>query len=209
MNKTTDTGNKRWYIWLGILATAITLIVFITGKNLPDFFSDPSKETLAGATQMPIEPYQSDLINITGCSSTMECPDSISIKTLLGEGIQYDFNVEYKVAINPEEKIRFSTGWCTNEEELLYDNLNHMVYVFVVDGVSLIDQLKSQYDESVDLDDPAVTNYCYFIGSSIDGWQSGQTYRIILGFKADADIYDGWSTFQQGDYLRTYIVTVK
>lgn len=38
MDRKVDTGNKRWYVWLGLLATGITLFVFITGKNLPDLF---------------------------------------------------------------------------------------------------------------------------------------------------------------------------
>ena len=38
MNRKVDTGNRQWVVWLGLLATGITLFVFITGKNLPDLF---------------------------------------------------------------------------------------------------------------------------------------------------------------------------
>ena len=53
MDRRVDTGNKRWFVWLGLLATGITLFVFITGKNLPDLFGSnnataPVEEVEAG-----------------------------------------------------------------------------------------------------------------------------------------------------------------
>lgn len=50
MNKTTELGNKKWVVWLSILSSIIAIITFLSGKNLPDFFSaDP------GVTSTPYE----------------------------------------------------------------------------------------------------------------------------------------------------------
>jgi hypothetical protein len=55
MNKIINTGSKRWYVWVSLLASVIAVLVFITGKNLPDFF--PSKTQIAPAsTALPENP---------------------------------------------------------------------------------------------------------------------------------------------------------
>jgi hypothetical protein len=54
MNKPTDIGNKRWYIWIGFIGTVIALIVFITGKNLPDFFGKSQSSKVLVADQVRI-----------------------------------------------------------------------------------------------------------------------------------------------------------
>ena len=111
---------KTLIAFIGLIASILGIIAFVTGKqSMHEFISIPAEEALVAATQVPVEPIRSDVINITGCSSMFECPDATPIKSLLGEGIQYDFDVEYKVAINFGDKIRFSTGWCTNDSERL------------------------------------------------------------------------------------------
>src|SRR5215208_2028922 len=52
MDKITDIGNRRWFIGLGLLLALITIIVFITGKNLPDFFKAPGSDQVVAADQV-------------------------------------------------------------------------------------------------------------------------------------------------------------
>jgi hypothetical protein len=51
MNQTTTTGNKRWYIWLTLLASIITIVVFITGKNAPGFLQPTQKAEVSPTNQ--------------------------------------------------------------------------------------------------------------------------------------------------------------
>ena len=52
MNKTTDIGNRRWFIGLSLLLALIAIIVFVTGKNLPDFFKTPDSDQVVVADQV-------------------------------------------------------------------------------------------------------------------------------------------------------------
>jgi hypothetical protein len=37
MNRDTDIGNRLWFVILSLVASIISVVVFITGKNIPDF----------------------------------------------------------------------------------------------------------------------------------------------------------------------------
>ncbi len=52
MNKTTDTGNKQWYIWLSLGGLVIAFIVFITGKNLPELLGRSQSSAALAAEQV-------------------------------------------------------------------------------------------------------------------------------------------------------------
>ncbi len=45
MNKTTELGNIKWVVWLGILSSITAIITFLSGKNLPDFFAKEENAT--------------------------------------------------------------------------------------------------------------------------------------------------------------------
>jgi hypothetical protein len=52
MNKATDIGNRWWFIGLSLLLALIAIIVFVTGKNLPDFLNPPPSDQVVVADQV-------------------------------------------------------------------------------------------------------------------------------------------------------------
>lgn len=52
----TDLGSKTWVVVLGLIATIISIVVFVTGKNLPDFFAPATAEPAAGLNATTVLP---------------------------------------------------------------------------------------------------------------------------------------------------------
>ena len=41
MNRYTDIGNRVWYVIISLIASIISIVVFVTGRNIPDYKSTP------------------------------------------------------------------------------------------------------------------------------------------------------------------------
>jgi len=165
------------------------------------------------ATSTTTEAYPgstSPRLDILGCNPVSECPDSaVSIRSFFGENEILQYNTEYPVSVSLDTEVRFYIGWCTLEQEMLDDNLQHIEFVFSVDGTSFIDQFKTNTYTVQDDTDSTKLNYCHSVGGVISGWQKDQDYQIVFGMIFTDTIFDGWDTYEPGDYTRIYLISVK
>lgn len=161
-----------------------------------------SGETYTEPSKLPLD--------ILGCNPVSECPDSaISIWSFFGEDEELEYNTEYPVSVPVNAEVGFFTGWCTLEQEMLEENLKHIEFVFTLDGVSFIDQLKPRTYTVQDETDSTKLNYCHSVNGVVSGWQKDQTYQIVFGMKYTDTIFDGWDTYEPGDYTRIYLISVE
>ena len=161
-----------------------------------------SGETYTEPSKLPLD--------ILGCNPVSECPDSaISIWSFFGEDEELEYNTEYPVSVPMNAEVGFFTGWCTLEQEMLEENLKHIEFVFTLDGVSFIDQLKPRTYTVQDETDSTKLNYCHSVNGVVSGWQKDQTYQIVFGMKYTDTIFDGWDTYEPGDYTRIYLISVE
>ena len=77
MNNLTNVGNTRWFVLLILIATLITILVFITGKNLPDFFPSPTAVPSPIASPSPT--------SIASVSPTPNSQPAITANSLTGK----------------------------------------------------------------------------------------------------------------------------
>jgi hypothetical protein len=159
-------------------------------------------EAYPGSPSLPLD--------IFGCNPVSECPDSsVSIRSFFGEDEELEYNTEYPVSVPMDAEVGFFTGWCTLEQELLEENLKHIEFVFTVDGVSFIDQFKPRMYTVQDQTDATKLNYCHSVNGVVSGWQKEQTYQIVFGIKYEEAIFDGWDTYEPGDYTRIYLISAE
>lgn len=143
------------------------------------------------------------------CAINLACPDALPIFQVIGKPDPYESNIEYSASITSHDFIRFSSGWCTYDQQLLYENLQHIRFIFAIDGVSYADKLGSQYNNVPSSEDPNMNLFCYNIGIGVSNWQSGALYTISIGPVLDMDLYDGKDTTNKGAYPRIFVLTVK
>lgn len=149
-------------------------------------------------------------LDILGCNPVSECPESaVSIRSFFEENEELLYNTEYPVSVSADTEVRFFIGWCTLEQKFLEENLKHIEFVFTVDGVSFIDQFKPRSYTIQDQTDSTKLNYCHSVNSVVSGWQKEKTYKIVFGIKYEEAIFDGWDTYEPGDYTHIYLISVK
>jgi hypothetical protein len=83
MNKTTDTGNKQWYIWLSLGTIVIAFIVFITGKNLPELLGTSQSSAALAAEQVRACMQQHGLSEAHAVLQNRSTPDPNSGETTI------------------------------------------------------------------------------------------------------------------------------
>src|SRR5262245_36680966 len=74
MNKQTNIGNTRWFIYLTLAVSIIAILAFATGKNLPDFFQSaetPSVSNIASQATKDIPTQTSVPIPTAKLASTV------------------------------------------------------------------------------------------------------------------------------------------
>jgi len=168
----------------------------------PLMFLESASEVDPELTLLPLD--------ILGCNPVSECPESaVSIRSFFEENEELQNNTEYPVYVSTDTEVRFFTGWCTLEQELLEENLKHIEFVFKVDGVSFADQLAPNTFTEQDQSDSTKINYCHTVGGVVDGWQKEHAYQIVFGMKFTDSIFDGWDTYEPGDYTYIYLVSVE
>lgn len=145
---------------------------------------------------------------ISGCSASIECPDATSPESLFADNGRLNFNEYYQRSILPDTEIRFLAGWCTNDQSLLYQNLEHIEFVFDVNGKSYSDDLKSQYQSRPNSEDATQTDFCYLEGAVAKNWKPG-SYDIQFGIRINSEIFDSWDTYSARDLIRYYIFDVE
>lgn len=162
-------------------------------------------ERFGNQTQIHFSRLES--FELAGCSSAIKCPDAARPYTLFNEGVDIGDGMYHEADISSSASILFLKGWCTNGQSLLHQNLEHIKFVFNIDGISYTDYLEGQYHSQPNVDNANEIDYCYLEGAVIQDWKPG-SYDIQFGFATDTEIYDGWDTFPAQEFMNRFVFTV-
>jgi hypothetical protein len=151
-------------------------------------------------TATPLPP-----VKISGCLNADDCPDAKLITRFFPEDSTRSYNIEYPVTIPYDANVRFYSGWCAIDGATLDENMDHIQFVFTIDDVSYVDDLKRDHISNEDENDPNVIHPCFAVGGVLSGWKLSQSHLVTIGVKITDKIFDGWDTYLAGTpQLRTY-----
>ena len=201
-------------ILVAIISALVTIIVAFKDPIAAKLFPTPTVPAPVTVKEaaLPTPDTQTSQLSFKQCPNDDACPGSRTMAEVLTESGQpgpYDFNVTYSLDIPQATTIRFAIGWCTKDSQLLQEHLPHFQFVFAIDGVSNQDKLGTLYDTVPYPEDPSINAYCHHIGVGVSNWQPGVRYRINFGKIQDIDLFDGWSNYSKGNFVRTYMITGK
>jgi hypothetical protein len=183
-----------------LFATATpTITATFTPTNTPTATSTPT------ATPVPPPP-----MTVTRCIFEEDCPEAHFFTSYLPNPIMSNLLTE--VVFPAEDKMRVNVGWCTKDETALQDNLQHISYMFEIDGISYLDQASISQGTSTDETDPTISYPCSFIGVMLSGWTIGENHLVTIGVSFDAPVYDGWEWYSpttDAPYSFKYVLDLK
>jgi hypothetical protein len=141
-------------------------------------------------TPTPVPP-----ITIVGCLGASDCPESQPIKAFLADDTSLNYNIDYTVGFPPNTKLRIYEAWCAIDQATLDQNMEHISFAFVIEGVSYLGALKKGSSTMQDDKDPQKTYPCVAVGGVLSGWKVGEKHHIIIGLKINDAINDGWDDY--------------
>jgi hypothetical protein len=150
--------------------------------------NNPPPPNTPQPTNTPIPP-----LDIEPCAIWDDCQDSTWIGDFVGEDMQT--GILYEVDIPYTTSIFVRTGWCTLDDETLQDNLEHMTFIFEIDGVSYLDLAGFEYYAAPDSEDPDISYPCISMGAALSGWKIGEKHKVAIGFRIEDEIFDGWDAY--------------
>ena len=148
-------------------------------------------------TNTPVPPPP---ITVTDCVFQTDCPDASFANSYLSGPVQENILTTLEIPYN--ESLRLNIGWCAIDEATLSTDLQHIAYIFEIDGVSYLNLagIKHGYTSG---SDPNSQMPCAFVGAELSGWQLGQSHKVTIGYRFDAEVFDGWKTYQP--FTTTYM----
>lgn len=140
-------------------------------------------------TNAPLPP-----LDIEACAIWEDCQDTSTwVADFIGEDMET--GILYQVDIPFTSTIRMNTRWCTLDDETLQDNVEHITFIFEIDGTSYLDMAGIEYSSIQDPEDPLVFYPCISMGVMLSGWKIGEDHEIVIGFTIEDEIFDGWDTY--------------
>jgi hypothetical protein len=176
----------------------VTLTATPTATATPTL--TPTATLTPTPTATPIPP-----VKISTCLNADDCPDAKLISRFFPEDSTRSYNIEYPVTIPYDANVRFYNGWCAIDGATLDENMDHIQFVFTIDGVSYLDDLSRGHISTADEQDPDVIHPCFAVGGVLSGWKLSQPHLVTIGIKIIDKIFDGWDTYlADTPQLRTY-----
>ncbi len=188
------------FIALTILSCSSPLELFASPTPTPTNTQTPTITNTPTATPVPPPPF-----TITSCVFQDDCPEANLFTTYLQADIAN--NVLTQVVFPYSEKVRLNIGWCTKDETSLDLNIQHISYIFEIDGVSYLDLATVKHGNASDNNDPSIQNPCVFIGAMLSDFQIGEDHQVTIGYRFDAEIFDGWNSY--APFTNAYILDLK
>jgi hypothetical protein len=188
----------RLYTTTGTNAPTFTLPVTVT--NAPTDTKIPTITNTPTATPVPTPP-----VTITGCAFGEDCPEAKLVTSYLEAKLEV--NTTTQVVFPYGDKVLLNIGWCTLDEATLEENLQHISYIFEVDGISYLDLATVKHGYSTDDNNPSIQYPCTFIGVMLGGWQISEDHQVTIGYSFDAEVFDGWNTYSP--FTDKYIFNLK
>lgn len=95
-----------------------------------------------------------------------------------------------------------SLGWCTIDQATLDTNWRLMDYELIIDGYK-IDLSQLDRESRIETD-----NYCLIYQGVLEGWSIG-VHKYIWIHHINKSLFDGWETYEIGDYIFEFTVSVE
>ena len=144
-------------------------------------------------------------LNIYPCIYGNLCPEAMSIEKLTDTS-SLDYTV-YDVEIPYMQPVRFSANWVALDQSTLDDNMAHIKWIFTVDGKEYAGDDWAQRGVTTFSDEPDTEYPGEWFGAVVADWKLGEIHEVAIGFSIDEDIFDGWDTYEAGDYYSVYNIT--
>lgn len=107
----------------------------------------------------------------------------------------------WEVEVRANQPVLVLLGWCTDTEETLDQNYEHIRYSLVVDGQE-VDVYRLFREESTIRD-----GVCLSYVGIIRRWPAGK-HTITMTMEITETINDGWNEYPAGKYIDVYEITV-
>jgi hypothetical protein len=195
-------------IVVALISALVTIVVAFKDPITAILFPTPTPIRPSQVTEPVLQPLTTGAVpalQFEPCATNDYCTNYRQIKEVVSNPDPFPYNAEYSAEISSGDQIRFLTGWCAKDGRWLAEDLQHIQFAFVINGVSYQKQLGTETYTGSDSDFPS----CFGAGIGVSGWQSGTTYRVAIGLILDADVFDGATTSPKGESLRTFVLTVK
>ncbi len=159
--------------------------------------SPTSSPTALPPSATPLPPLR---LTIIGCVHKVDCPDEAILVSYLAADVEE--NSINDMELDSRDNVRLFVGWCTKDETTLQASLEHITYIFKIDGISYLDRLGVE-PGFLSTNDSADKLSCMFIGAMLGGWKAGESHRVEIGYSFDVEVFDGWNT--RAPFTSTYI----
>ena len=196
-----------------VLAECLVLLVLISGVSgcakQPDQIV-PTQSLLENTPlSVTVTPTATDTlaftatpsptVELSACVAVASCPEARAIDHLMQETLVSGSVAQ--VSFTADTAVRFVIGWPAIDETTLAQNLEHLEWIFSIDGQPYFDASWLKDGKSPNQYDDSKSYPGQWLGVKITGWQPGQTYFIRMGIKLDEPVNNGWQTFEAGDIL--------
>lgn len=166
-----------------------------TPTNTATSTSTPTNTPTATATPLPAVDFES-------CSYKRYCEPIKSIGEFIPEGAQV--GEVANVTIPYDQAVSFHAGWVAAMSTYLEENIQHIHWVFEIDG-------QDYYRPDLTTEDVAYQEDgawpSIFTGVKLTGWKVGEPHRVRIGFYFDDAINDGWEEYASGyGVIHEYVV---
>jgi hypothetical protein len=133
----------------------------------------------------------------------VETASDIPQITSLAEG--YRGPGVYEIETSSDAEVNLVIRWCTKTENIRAQNLEHIDFMFEVNGLDMLSRLHNY--EEVDDDGEGGMMYCHGYRGLISDWPIG-VHEIKYALIMDGAISDGWDDYPAGEIAWEFKVNV-
>ena len=173
-----------------------------TSTSTPKATSTPRATATPTSTATAI-PTPMPPVMIYPCVFLEECSQAKPIEDYIdSDAAASDY---YFLQIPYNQPIQLITGWYAKNEDFLQDNLEHIQWVFTIDGQDYTNLNWIEGGEVPDAESEYIAYPGKWFGVVMQGWEIGETHEIKIGITFTETIYDGWENTDAGtSYITTY-----
>lgn len=237
MNKNTEMGNKLWYVVLSLIASILSIVVFITGRNLPDYEKEGDTPIVAATYTSTATHYPETIpltpTNTSSPTNITETTPTISSKVNDWSGILSvrmptlnEIRAEAPVSLWDENLIdvrdmyaegiaSYSGKASVNAKYLL------PVYWCALSPKLLEENMNSIMTEFFVNDEKIPEKYiftynydtntnwhCNYHAVILSDWTKGVQYTLDIRRTIKTNLSDGQSNYSSGEYIYRLVITV-
>jgi len=172
-----------------------------TPTNTPT--STPTPTATATPTKTPMPP-----VLLYDCVFIDWCPEAIPVDVL--SEAEDETAGRNLIEFSYDQPIQFIVGWMARDESLLQDKLEHINWIFTIDGQRYFREDWLEPGEAPDEFNVSVARPGMWFGVVMGNWEIGESHEVNIGYILDAEVYNGWETFPANtSYLARYLLQPK